>query len=394
MRIPRFALVAILLAVVSACGDVTAPPGNSNKVRLLGVQTDSVVTYIVVLRRNAGDARALAQQVVRTHGGSVGQVYSHVLNGFAARLNGRAVVALRANPQVLYVEENRPVWADTSQVVCCFGNQNIWNLDRIDQRNKILSMTYQWYHNGAGVYAYVLDTGIDSVHTDFTGRAKNVFDSFGGSGQDCNNHGTHVAGTIGSRTWGVAKGAYLRGLRVLGCDGRGTDSSVIAGLEWLAANFVSPAVVNMSLGGGFSQALNDAVESLVQAGLPVVVSAGNDNLNACGFSPSSAPSAITVAAIREGDVKADYSNWGSCVDIYAPGSFVKSSRLGGGSYAESGTSQAAPHVTATIAIYKSALGDQLPSAITTWINANATSGVVGGNPSGTPNKLIYKAPDL
>lgn len=291
------------------------------------------------------------------------------------------------------------VRVDTAQNFSPSLNPDMWGLERIDQHGAfgIISWSYSWFHNGAGVFAYVVDTGLDSTHVDFTGRAKNVFDAFGGSGQDCHSHGTHVAGTIGSRTWGVAKGVTLKGVRVLGCDGLGTAATVIAGLDWVAVNHANPAVANVSIGGPFSQALNDAVEGLIQAGVFVAVAAGNDNLSACAFSPASEPNAVTVAAVERrfsNIAKADYSNWGSCVDIYGPGSFIRSTRLGGGSFAASGTSMATPHVTGTAALYKSTFGDASQAVIAAWLASNATVNVVLDNPVGTPNKFVYKAPGL
>ena len=274
-----------------------------------------------------------------------------------------------------------------------------WGLERVDQRGpaNLLGGSYSWFHNGAGVYAYILDTGLDSTESDYTGRAKNVYDAFGGSGQDGHGHGTHVAGIVGSRTYGVAKGVLLRGLRVLDSTGHGSDTTVINGIEWLLANKIKPAVVNMSLSGGFSNAINEAVQSLVDSGLFVVVSAGNDNWHACDYSPASAPNAFTVAATQKNDSRATFSNWGTCVDIFAPGNRINSTRLGAGSNSTnymSGTSQAAPFVTGTAAIYKSTFGDSLPSAITAWLIANATTGVVGFPGTGSPNRLLYKAPGL
>lgn len=357
--------------------------------------------YIVVLHRDVQDHRALAATLVASRGGRLGRVYTLAFKGFWAGLDSTAVAAIRRDPNVVSVNEVRTVSIDTiQQWIISGGNfDDRWGLERVDQRGRagLLGGAYSWFHNGAGVYAYIFDTGLDSAHADYTGRAKNVYDAFGGSGQDGHGHGTHVAGIIGSRTYGVAKGVLLRGLRVLDNTGNGTDTTVINGIEWLLANKIKPAVVNMSLGGGFSESINLAVQSLVDSGLFVAVSAGNDDLNACAFSPASAPNAFTIAATQKNDSRAVFSNWGSCVDMFAPGDRINSTRLGGGSSSTnymSGTSQAAPFVTGTAAIYKSALGDSLPSVITAWLISNATTGAVGFPGTGSPNRLLYKAPDL
>ncbi len=402
MNARDLSLLLVLAMGAIACRDASMPSFEPLTERRLPEPTLQDDDWIVVFDRHVRDPGGEGIAIVSAYGGAVGYVYTALLNGFSGRLSPTAVAALRANPRVRYVEKDHAVSADTDQTFSFF-DKSMWGLERIDQRTAetncgSVSWCYAWFHNGAGVYAYVVDTGLDSNHVDFTGRAKNVFDAFGGSGQDKNGHGTHVAGTIGSRTWGVAKGAYLRGVRVLDSAGHGTDATVIAGLEWIAIHREGPAVVNMSLGGLFSQALNDAVDSLIQTGVFVAVAAGNNNVDACGQSPASVLAAVTVAAAElafsNAIRKADYSNWGPCVDLYAPGTNVRSTRLGGGSFANSGTSMAAPHVTGTAAIYKAAFGDASQSVIAAWISNTATAGLVGGNPAGTPNKFIYKAPDL
>jgi subtilisin family serine protease len=200
----------------------------------------------------------------------------------------------------------------------------------------------------------------------------------------------HVAGTIGGRDWGVAKAVMLRGVRVLGCAGTGSYSQVIAGVDWVRAHHIKPAVANMSLGGGNSTALNSAVGSLVSAGVFVAVSAGNSGADACMQSPASAPAAYTVAASTKTDARASYSNWGTCVDGYAPGSAIKSDWIASGSNTISGTSMASPHVSGVAALYKS-YGDQSAASVTNWMNAVATAGVITGNPAATPNRLLFKS---
>jgi len=241
------------------------------------------------------------------------------------------------------------------------------------------------------VYAYIIDTGIQTSHSQFGGRASNVYDAFGGNGQDCNGHGTHVAGTVGSSTYGIAKAVRLRGLRVLNCSGSGSTSGIIAAIDWLRANYTAPAVANMSLGGGYSAALNTAVTNLSNAGVFMAVAAGNENQNACNVSPASASGVATVAASTSTDAKASYSNYGSCVELYAPGSSITSTWLSGGTRSISGTSMASPHVAGVAALYKGANGNASSSTILSWLINNATANVISGNITGTPNRLLYKS---
>ncbi len=309
-----------------------------------------------------------------------------VVNGFVASLDEAQVRALRASSRVAYVEPDRVVTADATQTMDANGDP--WGLDRIDQTNLPLSRTYSYTRSGTGVTAYVIDTGINTAP--FGGRAVNVYDAFGGNGNDCHGHGTHVAGTIGHTTWGVAKSVQLRGVRVLNCSGSGSTSGIIAALDWVRRNAVKPAVANMSLGGGFSSSMNSATNNLAGSGVFVAVAAGNSNQNACNFSPASASGAYSTAASDRSDFKASFSNWGSCVDAYAPGVAIKSVWLGTGTRTISGTSMASPHVAGVGALYKSTFGDAPSTTVASWITGNATSGVIRSNPSGTPNRLLNK----
>jgi len=276
------------------------------------------------------------------------------------------------------------------------ANGDPWGLDRIDQQALPLSLSYSYTSTGTGVHAYIIDTGIWTLHPDFGDRADNVYDALtlnllgGVTAQDCNGHGTHVAGTIGGATYGVAKGVFLHGVRVLSCAGVGLTSQIIAGLDWVRANHANPAVANMSLGGGFSQALNDATTNLWNAGVFVAVAAGNDDVDACTASPASASGAFTAAASTKTDAKASFSNWGSCVEAYAPGSGIVSDYLAGTTMSLSGTSMASPHFAGVAALYKATFGDASSATVSNWIISNATAGVITGNPSGTPNRLLNK----
>lgn len=243
---------------------------------------------------------------------------------------------------------------------------------------------------GSGVRAYVIDTGIATAHADFGDRAANVYDAFGGNGQDCNGHGTHVAGTIGAAAYGVAKASSLRGVRVLDCNGSGSTSGIIAGVDWVRQNAIKPAVANLSLGGGLSSALNTATSNLASSGVFVAVAAGNENQDACKVSPASASGVLTVAASDKNDVRASFSNFGSCVELYAPGVNITSTWLSGGTKTISGTSMASPHVAGVAALYKS-YGDAASSTVNTWILDNSTLNVITSNVSGTPNRLLFKS---
>jgi subtilisin family serine protease len=340
-------------------------------------------SYIVVVKGGNDPAAVADGRTARTQ-----HVYRRAINGFAAKLSAAQVTKLRSMKRVAYVEPDRVVTASATQSMDANGDP--WGLDRIDQQSLPLSGTYTYDTTASGVTAYVIDTGIATGHADFGGRASNVYDALGGDGQDCNGHGTHVAGTIGGSTYGVAKGVQLRGVRVLGCDGSGSTSGIVGALNWVRANAAKPAVANMSLGGGYSSSLNTAATNLANSGVFLAVAAGNESQDACNVSPASAPGTYTTAASDRDDVAAYFSNYGGCVDGYAPGVDIKSTWLSG-TNTISGTSMASPHVAGVGALYKGANGDAASSSIVSWINSNATSGVIGSNPSGTPNRLLYTA---
>jgi subtilisin family serine protease len=327
----------------------------------------------------------IAADMGASYGGNVKHVYQHALNGFAAEMSEQAAERLSEDFRVKFVEEDAEMTADVTQ------NNPPWGLDRIDQRNLPLNATYIYNWTGSGVRVYVIDTGIRTTHTQFGGRASNVFDAFGGNGSDCNGHGTHVSGTVGGSTYGVAKSALLRGVRVLNCSGSGSTSGVIAGVDWVTSNHINPAVANMSLGGGASSALDTAVTNLSNSGVPVAVAAGNSNTNACTQSPARAASAITVGSTTTTDARSSFSNFGTCLDLFAPGSGILSAWFSSDTATAtlSGTSMASPHVAGVAALYKQANPSASSATVRNAIVNNATTNVVTNAGTGSPNRLLY-----
>jgi subtilisin family serine protease len=383
MKPIRSALPAAALLALAACADQTplATPA-AGAAPLLSAQAGRGIEgqYIVVLGPGA-----TPRSVAAAAGVSPGFVYTAALNGFSASLNQGQLNALRHLPGVAYVEQDQRAQAATTQ------SGATWGIDRIDQRNLPLSGTYTYTSTPSTVYAYVIDTGIQANHPEFGTRAAVAYDALGGSGADCNGHGTHVAGTLGSTTYGVAKQVRLRGVRVLDCNGSGSFSQIIAGVDWVRLNRTNPAVANLSLGGGLSTALNTAVTSLSTSGVFVAVAAGNSASDACNYSPSSAPAVFTTASSESTDARRTSSNYGSCVDGYAPGGSITSTWINGGTNTISGSSMASPHVAGVAALYKATFGNASSATIDTWIKTNATANVITGNPAGTPNRLLYKA---
>lgn len=383
-RVLRLALAS--LTVLSAAAAMSQP-GNSQPARPFAQSQSIPGQYIVVFKDSVGNAPAEAANLARGAGGQLLHSYSWAIKGFAATLPAAAVQGILNNPNVDYVEQDQTVSLSQAQ------SPATWGLDRIDQVDRPLDTIYHYNYTGAGVKAYIVDTGIRADHLEFTGRLLSGFSAIsdGRGTSDCNGHGTHVAGTVGGTTWGVAKQANLIPVRVLDCKGSGTWSGVIAGIDWVANNGGSGSVANMSLGGGFSSSINAAVAGAVAQGVTMVVAAGNSNANACSYSPSSEPSAITVGATTSADARASYSNYGTCLDLFAPGSSITSAWYTSNTASNiiSGTSMASPHVAGVAALAIQANPGSTPAAIAQLLVSNATLNHVGSAGTGSPNKLLF-----
>jgi aqualysin 1 len=352
--------------------------------------------YIVVLDVDAvgkrGDVAVAAREtasLLSAFGRTADHVYGHAINGFSAQMTEQEALALSEDPRVAFVEEDQVMEALITQ------NNPPWGLDRIGQRDLPLNAVYSYTTTGAGVHAYIIDTGIRSTHTQFTGRIGNGagFVNDGQGTNDCNGHGTHVAGTVGGTTYGVAKQVTLHAVRVLSCSGSGSTSGVIAGVNWVTANHIDPAVANMSLGGGISTSLDTAVNNSINAGVTYAIAAGNSNTNAANSSPARVAAAITVGSSTRTDARSSFSNFGSVVDIFAPGSSILSAYHTSNSATAtlSGTSMAAPHVAGVAARIKQNNPGASPATVRNEIVNTATLNRLSGIPSGTANRLLFRS---
>ena len=357
--------------------------------KLLRVSEPVPNRYIVVLRDDTPAARVEdhGSSAAKRHGGHLRRVFTSALRGYSVEMSAEQVRALAADPDVAYVEEDGEVRASGTETAAS------WGLDRLDQRLLPLDGLYHFGSAGVGTHVYVIDSGVRATHIELAGRVMVGFSALGGLGEtdDCNGHGTHVAGTIAGTTYGVAKLATIHPVRVLSCSGTASNEQVIAGIDWVTANHQSPAVANMSLGGGRSVALNQAVARSVASGVTYVIAAGNASRDACATSPASTPEAITVGATDSSDELASFSNFGPCVDLLAPGADIISAwnRSDTATYTASGTSMASPHVAGTAALYLGLHPSATPAEVAAALTSGATTGSIQGLREGTTNALVY-----
>ena len=403
-RHPR--LAAALLAATTSAALVLAPtaatadrpakgkhtPADAGPAPVHG--TSASDNYIVVFDKGSSNASVkAAKDRAKDKGAKVHHTYSNALDGFAATLTDSALSGLRTNKHVSFIEADRQVTVSDTQ------SPATWGIDRIDQRNLPLNNSYTYQRSGAGVKAYIIDTGMRRTHAEFSGRATSGYSAIndGRGTDDCHGHGTHVAGTVGGETYGVAQDVSLVAVRVLDCSGNGTDSGVIAGIDWVTGNHTAgtPAVANMSLGGGVSSALDTAVNNSINDGVTYALAAGNDNgANACNSSPSRVAAGLTVGSTTSTDARSSFSNIGSCLDLFAPGSSITSSWIGSDTATNtiSGTSMATPHVTGAAAVYLQCNPGASPATVSNAIVSSATTGVVSNPGTGSPNRLLYSDP--
>lgn len=358
--------------------------------------------YIVVMK-SEGDpasitndlAESSVKELASDYGLPTEKIYTAAFTGFSAVMTEDAAEVLSRDERVLFVEEDAYVSATAVQ------SNPTWGLDRIDQHAYPFNNSYEYTATGEGVHAYVIDSGIRMTHTDFGGRASTGTDLVGDgqNGNDCFGHGTHVAGTIGSATYGVAKSVSLHAVRVLGCDGNGSVSMLLSGVNWVTANRTNPAVANISIIlSGPSNALDNAIKNSITSGVTYTIAAGNFGMDACLYSPARIPQAITVGStVYNGnqDYQMGYSNFGPCLDLFAPGNGIVSlSNADDSSFRSmNGTSMASPHVAGTAALYLQRHPDATPLEVSDAIKDGATTGTIMNVEATSPNKVLYSMVD-
>lgn len=386
----KLALLGTAILGITACADATdsTSPALNLDAKLVAASAEAQVIpgrFIVTLRDDASPTSVAAEHGIRPD-----FVYRTVLRGFAGGMSEIARSGLLRDSRVLRIEPDGIARTQTTQ------SNATWGLDRIDQQSLPLSGTYTYTNTGNGVSAYIIDTGIRFDHTEFGNRAVSGFDAVdGGTADDCNGHGTHVAGTVGGSTYGVAKAVTLVAVRVLNCSGSGTWSGVIAGMDWVTANRTLPAVANMSLGGGASSSVDDATRKMIASGVATAVAAGNGNQggraqDACKYSPARVAEAMTIGATTKTDAKTSWSNYGNCVDWFAPGSGITSAWYTSTTATNtiSGTSMAAPHTAGVAALYLETNAGATAQQVRDALYANATKGVVTSSKT-TNNHLLF-----
>ncbi|MFD3439205.1 S8 family serine peptidase [Streptomyces sp. NPDC058685] len=384
------AVAALAFGTVSALPAGAAEPERSGVIQNAGAPGAVKGSYIVTLRESAADAGSTAGRALAAeYGAKIRKTYSATLNGYSVQLSEAQARKFAADPAVVSVVQNRVFKATATQ-----PNPPSWGLDRIDQRALPVNRSYTYPDTaGEGVTAYIIDTGVRITHSDFGGRASYGFDAIDNdnTAQDGNGHGTHVAGTVAGTAHGVAKKARIVGVRVLDNSGSGTTEQVVAGIDWVTRNAVKPAVANLSLGGGVDPALDTAVRNSIASGVTYAIAAGNDGANAANYSPARVTEAITVGSTTSTDARSSFSNYGTVLDIFAPGSSITSSWNTGDAATNtiSGTSMAAPHVAGAAALYLAANRTATPAQVSTALTTAATSGVVGSPGTGSPNRLLY-----
>ena len=391
----RILIVALFIVVSLAAGALAPLKSSAKKGEVVKAADPIPGRYIVVLDDNIVGENAAEPQVeafglylTYAYGGEVKETYSSALRGFVVEMSAEQAQVMNLDPSVKTIEEDSVISVSNNQT------NAPWHLDRVDQRALPMNSAYNYTTSGAGVHIYIIDTGIRNTHTDFGGRANAVYDNIGDgqNGNDCNGHGTHVAGIAGSSTYGVAKNAYIHSVRVLPCNGSGQLSNLLSGVNWITANRQLPAVANISLtAGGSSPAVETGINNSIAAGVTYTVAAGNQALDACGYTPAHTPNAITVGATSDSDARTPYSNYGSCVDLFAPGHAVAS--LSHASDTDTrvlnGTSMAAPTIAGAAALYLSGNPTASSSAVYNAIRNSATTGMVTNIDATSPNLLLY-----